>query len=131
MIEARTPRAFSRCQFFFRRHIGAGPGLPRESPTRGVDFATHFEGISSIEPGVYTLSADSAETGSANVLQASWVRVTRKADGTFDEGTWVDLNYPGTTRSLMSSNSVHGHAVVGVVIGADPFACQALVGRDA
>ncbi len=102
---------------------------PFDYPTRpaGVDFGTHFEGISSVEPGVYTLSADSGQTGSAHLGQGSWVRVTRKADGTFDDGAWVDLNYPGTTRSVTSSNSVYGQAVVGLILGTDPFAYQAIV----
>lgn len=97
----------------------------------GVDFVTHFQGISSVEPGVYTVSADSVQAGSAHLAQGSWVRVTRNEDGTFNEGEWVDLNYPGTTRSLTSSNSVYGHAVVGIIIGTDPFAYQAIVGLGA
>ena len=37
----------------------------------GQDFVTHFEGISSAEKGVYTLSADSVQIGSANPAQGS------------------------------------------------------------
>ena len=32
----------------------------------GTNFVTHFEGISSVEKGVYTLNADSVQAGSAN-----------------------------------------------------------------
>jgi trimeric autotransporter adhesin len=83
---------------------------------------THFEGISSTEPGVYTLSADSLQTGSTNAAQGSWVSVRRNSDGTFDKGTWVDLNYPDSPNSIASSNSVYGYEVVGLVIGAELFA---------
>ena len=39
----------------------------------GQDFVTHFEGISSVEKGVYTLSADSVQTGSAGARsRARW-----------------------------------------------------------
>ncbi len=93
----------------------------------GVDFVTHFEGISSVEPGVYTLSADAATAGSTHLAQGFWVRVIRKPDGSFDEGTWIDLNYPGATHALTSSNSVHGDAVVGIVIGPEPCAFEARV----
>lgn len=94
---------------------------------KGIHFVTHFEGISSVEPGVYTVSADSAQTGSANVQQGSWVEITRRADGGFDGGRWVDLNYPGTTRAVTSSNSVYGNAVVGVTMDSDPIAYQAII----
>lgn len=94
---------------------------------KGVNFITHFEGISSTEPGIYTLSADSVQTDSANLIQGSWVRVRRTKEGGFDQGIWVDLNYPGSTHSLTSSNSVYGNQVVGLVIGADPFSYQATV----
>lgn len=94
---------------------------------QGVNFITHFEGISSPEPGIYTLSADSVQTDSANLIQGSWVRVSRTREGGFDQGEWVDLNYPGSTHSVSSSNSVYGNQVVGLVIGADPFPYQATV----
>jgi parallel beta-helix repeat protein len=93
----------------------------------GISFVTHFEGISSTEPGVYTLSADSLQTGSTNAAQGSWVSVRRNSDGTFDKGTWVDLNYPDTPDSIASSNSVYGNEVVGLVIGAQLFAYEATV----
>jgi hypothetical protein len=83
----------------------------------GQDFVTHFEGISSTESGVYTLSADSLQTGSANPAQGSWVSVRRNPDGSFGTGTWVDLNAPSTGSSISSSNSVIGNQVVGLVIG--------------
>ncbi len=91
----------------------------------GVDFVTHFEGVSSTEPGVYYLAADSVQAGSSNAAQGSWVSVRRNSDGTFDKGTWIDLNYPNTPDSITSSNSVYGYQVVGVVIAPETFAYQA------
>lgn len=91
----------------------------------GVNFITHFEGISSTEPGVYNLVADSIQAGSTNAAQGSWVTVTRNSNGTFDQGTWVDLNYPATPDSVTSANSVYGNQVVGLVIGPTTFAYQA------
>ncbi len=84
----------------------------------GTNFVTHFEGISSVEKGVYTLNADSGQVG-ANPVQGSWVTIRRTADGSFGAATWVNLNYPGTdpTTNITSSNSVVGNQVVGIVIG--------------
>lgn len=85
----------------------------------GTNFVTHFEGISSVEKGVYTLSANSAQSGSTNPSQGSWVSVRRNTDGSFGQATWVDLNYPGLdpTTHISSSNAVYGNQVVGIVIG--------------
>jgi hypothetical protein len=93
----------------------------------GINFVTHFEGISSVEPGVYSLNADSVQAGSTNAAQGSWVSVRRNTDGTFDKGTWVNLNYPNSAPSITSSNSVYGDQVVGLVIGTDTFSFQATV----
>jgi hypothetical protein len=92
----------------------------------GSTILTHFEGISSVEKGVYTLNADSAVSGSTNVGQGSFVTVRRNASGTFGPATWVKLNYPGST-GINSSNSVFGNAVVGLVTGTGVFAFQATV----
>jgi hypothetical protein len=93
----------------------------------GQAFATHFQGISSDEAGVYTLGADSAQAGSSATLQASLVTVRRNPDGTFGVGTWVDLNYPGVQGSV-TADSVAGGQVVGIVIdGSGVFSYQATV----
>jgi hypothetical protein len=55
------------------------------------------------------------------------VRVSRTEEGGFDQGEWVDLNYPGSTHSVTSSNSVYGSQVVGLVIDADAFPYQATI----
>jgi trimeric autotransporter adhesin len=85
----------------------------------GTNYVTHFEGISSVENGVYTLSADSVQSGSANPVQGSWVTVRRNADGSFGAAAWVNLNYPagGGTTDVVSSNSVYGNQVVGIAVG--------------
>jgi trimeric autotransporter adhesin len=80
----------------------------------GQAFATHFQGISSPEPGVYTLSANSAEAGSSTVLQAEFVTVELNPDGTFGSASWVNLSYPGGVGST-TANSVAGNQVVGIV----------------
>jgi parallel beta-helix repeat protein len=95
----------------------------------GTNFVTHFEGISSVEKGVYTLSADSVQAGTTDPVQGSWVSVRRNTDGSFGKATWVDLNYAGVdpTTNVTSSNAVYGDQVVGIVIGANPFSYQATV----
>lgn len=93
----------------------------------GVNFVTHFEGISSVEKGVYTLSADSVQAGTNNPAQGSLVTVRRNTDETFGPAVWQDLNYAGVDPSttVTSSNSVYGNQVVGVVFGAGaPFSFQ-------
>jgi hypothetical protein len=101
----------------------------------GNDFLTHFEGISSVENGVYTLSADSVQRA-GNGAQGSWVAVRRNPDGSFGQATWVDLNYtplPADFQpTITSSDSVYGNQVVGIVLGQDngkpsSFAFQATV----
>ncbi len=83
----------------------------------GINFITHFQGISGSKSGDYQLSANSA---SIDLLaKASWVRVNDK----FKVKKWVDINYPDTV-ALSSSNSVAGKAVVGIVIGEGVFPYQ-------
>jgi len=80
-------------------------------------YLTQFEGISSVENGTYTLSADSVEEGSLNPPQGSFVTVSRNIDGTFGDSTWVDLdqNVYSDPLGISSANSVYGNQVVGVV----------------
>lgn len=92
----------------------------------GVNFLTHFEGVSSDQSGVYTLAADSLQVGSTSPAQGSLVTVRRNPDGTFGPAAWVNLNYPGTI-GITSANSVAGDDVVGQVIEPGGFAFQAVV----
>ena len=93
---------------------------------QGKNFITHFEGISSVEAGVYTLVADSVQAGNGNAIQGSWVSVNRNTDGTFALGSWADLNYPSLSNTL-SANSVYGNQAVGIVVGISNDSYQATV----
>ncbi len=96
----------------------------------GFNFVTHFEGISSPAPGVYTLSADSVQTGSGHLTQGSWVVLKRNANGSFGKSSWVNLNYPGEV-GWTSNDSVAGNQVVGIVIGnTGELSYQATVNAD-
>ena len=80
------------------------------SPTSGASGITHFEGISSVEPGVYTLAGVAAtEAGTV----AGFVTVRRNADGSFGEMQWTDLT-PPVVGSSAFADSVYGNAVVGI-----------------
>ncbi len=82
----------------------------------GTNLLTHFEGISSPAPGVYTLSADSVQIGTKHLTQGSWVVVKRNSNGSFGKASWVNLNYPHVV-GWTSNDSVAGNQVVGIVIG--------------
>jgi len=75
-----------------------------------ADVLTHFEGISSTEKGVYTLAASALQAGSTPL--GSFVSVRRNTDGSFGDGAWVDVTYPGSGAALLTS--VYGNAVTGV-----------------
>lgn len=79
-------------------------------PSGGPSGITHFEGISSVELGVYTLAATAAtEAGTV----AGFVTVRRNADGSFGEMQWTDLAPPVVGGSAFA-DSVYGNAVVGI-----------------
>ncbi len=93
----------------------------------GSNFLTHFEGISEVKNDVYTLNADSVQSGSSgNTNNASFVTIDREPNGTFGPATWVNLSYPRRSAGL-SSNSVYGNKVVGIVTGLFGFPYQAVV----
>jgi hypothetical protein len=100
----RLTGAFSNWRSF--SYEGSDVGTP----------VTHFQGISSVEKGVYTLSADAVVVGASPA--AGWATVTRNTNGSFGDMTWVEISAaepvagePGIT----SANSVYGNAVIGVV----------------
>ena len=97
----------------------------------GKNLLTHFQGLSSVESGVYTIAADSVEAGTAVPVAGSFVTVRRNADGSFGQASWMQLHYPGLdpTSNITSADSVYGNAVIGPVIGAG-FNYQALVNTD-
>ena len=80
----------------------------------GHDLITHFEGISGVGKGTYTLVADSIEVGSPQRVQGSIVSVSRNADGTFGNASWSKLTNPAIP-GVLSANSVAGNQVVGVI----------------
>jgi hypothetical protein len=92
----------------------------------GQTYESHFEGISSVENGTYTLVADSVETGSGDPAKGSFVTVTRNGDGTFGSASWVDLSAAGST-GITTANSVYGNQVVGIGSGTVPQPFQATV----
>jgi parallel beta-helix repeat protein len=93
----------------------------------GSSVATHFEGLSGPEPGVYTLAATEVEPGSNTPLEAAWGAVARNPDGTFGTASWVNLNYSGAT-GLQTNDAVAGNQVVGIVnAGAGIISYQATV----
>jgi len=99
----------------------------------GVGYLTHFEGISSTQPGVYTLSADAVSTNPSQPSQGALVTVTLNQNGSFGAAQWTPLNYPGldSTNNLTSSNSVYGNQVVGIVLGPNGLDFQATVNSTA
>jgi parallel beta-helix repeat protein len=93
----------------------------------GAVFDTHFQGISSVEKGVYTLNAGAALTSPDSPLIGSWVTVRRDADGSFGDAAWVDLSYPGISAPI-TSDSVIGNQLVGIVLAdTGVFSYQATV----
>jgi trimeric autotransporter adhesin len=79
----------------------------------GQSLATHFQGISSTQAGVYTLGADSTQAGSNTALMASLVTVRVNPDGTFGPGVWVNLSDPSIDAPL-TADAVEGTQVVGI-----------------
>ena len=79
----------------------------------GQSLATHFQGISSTEAGVYTLGANEAQPGSSTVLVGSVASVRRNPDGTFGPAVWTDLSDPAVQAPL-TADAVEGNQVVGI-----------------
>ena len=82
----------------------------------GVNIVTHFEGISSVEKGVYTLAADAINLGTSDPESGSIVTVRRNSDGTFSDAVWVTLEDPSAPGAINSSNSVYGNVAVGILV---------------
>ena len=88
-----------------------------EGPNGVGDVVTHFQGISSVEKGVYTLASTALVAGES--LTSGLVSVTRNTNGSFGDMTWVPLApaVPVTgDPGVATANSVYGNAVVGVTI---------------
>jgi len=94
----------------------------------GSDAVTHIEGISSVKPGVYTLSGDSYLSDSFRTGQGLFVTIRRNPNGTFGSPSFVKINYTNAT-GITSANSVYGNQVVGIVVENNPPPYQATVQR--
>jgi parallel beta-helix repeat protein len=104
----------------------AGPGA-----LAGPSFATHFQGISSPEQGVYTLSANVTDATSGTQLQAELATVLRNPDGSFGPVYWVPINYPQAT-GMGTANSVADNQIVGIAgVGGSIISYQATVDLQA
>ncbi len=79
----------------------------------GQSLATHFQGISSTEAGVYTLGANSVQAGSSTVLVASVASVRLNTDGSFGPAVWTNLSDPSLPDQL-TADAVEGNQVVGI-----------------
>ena len=96
----------------------------------GGNVLSHFEGLSSVDNGIYTMSAVATPGLTTQPIQGYLVTVARAADGNFGTAVWTPLDDPAGTAT--SANSVYGNQVVGVLSGASPPGYQATVnGGDA
>jgi len=77
-----------------------------------ASFFTHFQGVSSVEKGVYTIAATSNRVGGAATPIGSFVTVRRQTDGGFGDAVWKDLSFPASTGAV--ATSVSGNALTGV-----------------
>jgi hypothetical protein len=71
-------------------------GTPTYFAPRGesVTILSHFQGISGLSGGGYSLIAMTVDSGS-NPIGVDYVEVTRNGDGSFSRGDWVPLAVPG------------------------------------
>lgn len=97
----------------------------------GAAVVTHFEGISSVEKGVYTLAADAVDVATGDPEAGAIVTVRRNADGTFSDGVWVTLEDSTAPNAILSSDSVYGNIAVGILVdGSTLESYQAVVNTE-
>lgn len=77
----------------------------------GVDLFSHFEGISGLGDGRYSLVGMTVQSGS-DTTGVDYVEVTRNGDGSFGRGDWVSLSVPGST--FMTGNTVIDNKALGI-----------------
>lgn len=94
-------------------------------PPAGFNTLTHFQGISGVESGTYTIAAVTLPGITTQPVQGFLVTVDRNADGSFGANVWTALDDPAGTAT--SANSVYGNQIVGVVGGAATPGYQATV----
>jgi hypothetical protein len=89
----------------------------------GQSAVTHFEGISSVQNGIFTVSADFANTSGVG---SAAMTVVRNIDGSFGTPQWTTISYPGAQAT--SNNSIYGNQVVGVAtVGNTVLSYQATI----
>jgi hypothetical protein len=79
----------------------------------GQSLVAHFQGISSPEAGVYTLSANVTESGSTYVVMGAVATVRLNTDGSLGPAVWTTLSDPNIDSSL-TGDSIAGNQVVGI-----------------
>jgi len=90
----------------------------------GVNFVTHFEGISRSKNGNYQFSATSLEAGGdVNTLQGSWVEVSKNKV----VQKWINNNYNNDPNIISTNDSVAGNYFVGITLTDPVVAYQAVI----
>jgi len=90
----------------------------------GVNFVTHFEGISRSKSGAYQLSATSGEAGGdVNTIQGSWVEVSKDRKNQ----RWVNVNYNNDPNNITTNDSVAGNYIVGITLSDPVLSYQAII----
>lgn len=93
----------------------------------GQSLVAHFQGISSTQAGVYTLSANATDPGSSSVVTGAVATVRLNPDGTFGPAVWTNLSDP-KIDSPLTGDSIVGNQVVGITSsGSGILAYQATI----
>lgn len=78
-----------------------------------LSIITHFEGITVSKDNGYNMPSDWI-TANGEGSGASFVSVSRNADGSFGEANWVDIDFPNS--SATSANTVYRNNLLGVYV---------------
>jgi len=81
-----------------------------------LSIITHFEGITVSKDNGYNMPSDWI-TVDGEKSGASFVSVSRNADGTFGEANWTDINFPDSI--VTSANTVYKNNILGVYVVED------------
>lgn len=78
-----------------------------------LSIITHFEGITIAKDNGYNMPSDWI-TLNGEKSGASFVSVSRNADGSFGEANWVDIDFPDST--VTSANTVYRNNILGIYV---------------
>ncbi|WP_293742002.1 hypothetical protein [uncultured Pedobacter sp.] len=81
-----------------------------------LSIITHFEGITISKNGGYNMPSDWL-TANGEKNGASFVSVSRNADGSFGEAKWIDIDFPDS--SVTSANTVYQNNILGIYVAVD------------